>query len=486
MAFQRFHALLTLSAVSAALLSTGCGSAGYGDFGITPGGAQDMRLAREIIEDGGIPTADQFTAEGLFSEHDLPLPGDACDQDLCPRAAAALMHPVDGRGARALVQLGFATRHGESFRRAPLNVAVAVDVSGSMSGEKMSSVRTALHAMVEQLGDEDRMSLIKFSSTASRVAAPTIMNAGGRGSMHDKIDRLSAGGGTDIEAGFLKATTNVERNAGEPGVEDRVMVFTDAQPNIGATSTHSFMEIARDNADAGIGLSVFGVGLDLGSELATRISEVRGGNSFYLSDGEAIASVFDEDFDTIVSPVAYDLRFSLVPNELFRFDVAYGVPDADPSGAVDFSVATAFLSNRGGAMAVVLDGPILEGQSEQRLGTISIQYETVDGVEVQDAVDITWRGGDAINSETVQADHAGVAKLAGLVDEFLALRAAASTCEGASASAAEAVVGEAEQRLRMLSIATNDAPLENEARLMEQLAQNLVDGGSCHDGYGVW
>ena len=59
-----------------------------GDFGATQGGVQDMGLARELIASGRVPPAEAFVVEGMFSEHDLGLTGEACARTLCLRGAA--------------------------------------------------------------------------------------------------------------------------------------------------------------------------------------------------------------------------------------------------------------------------------------------------------------------------------------------------------------------------------------------------------------
>src|SRR5262245_47999639 len=88
---------------------TGCESsgafAGAADLGVSPGGSEDNAYAREIIENGGIPRREHFSAEGIFSEHDLPLSGgEECAEILCPVAAATPFSPIDGSGPQALVQ----------------------------------------------------------------------------------------------------------------------------------------------------------------------------------------------------------------------------------------------------------------------------------------------------------------------------------------------------------------------------------------------
>ena len=264
-----------------ALLSTfclaACGDSGFGGagLGVTPGGSQDIEYARELIEQGQIPTQTMFTAEGLFSQHDLPFTaGESCEQLLCPRATVSTIDPVDESGDELLVQLGFATGlDAESFERQPLNLSVAVDISGSMADGKLESLKDALRVMTEQLNSGDRVSLIAFDDKADRRLKPTVMDASGRAKLLDRIDALQTRGGTNIEAGLELAYDQVSPEAGAAGVEDRVMLMTDAQPNVGATGLDSFMGMARFYAESDIGISVFGVGLDLGAELAQGISE---------------------------------------------------------------------------------------------------------------------------------------------------------------------------------------------------------------------
>lgn len=56
-----------------------------GDFGATPGGVQNMGLARELVANAQVPPPEAFVVEGMFSEHDLPVAGPPCAQLLCLR-----------------------------------------------------------------------------------------------------------------------------------------------------------------------------------------------------------------------------------------------------------------------------------------------------------------------------------------------------------------------------------------------------------------
>ncbi len=481
------RALTRLTGV--ALLSTlglaGCGDAGYygaGDLGVTPGGSQDIEYARELIGQGQIPAHSAFTAEGLLSQHDLPFTaGEECEQLLCPRATVSTVDPVDQRGEGMLIQLGFATGlDAESFERQPLNLSVAVDISGSMADGKLESLKDALRVMTEQLDSGDTVSLVAFDDEADRRLKPTVMNASGRGELLKQIDKLETRGGTNIEAGFALAYDQVTPTAGAPGVEDRVMLMTDAQPNVGATGLDSFMGMARFYAESEIGVSVFGVGLDLGAELAQGISEVRGGNYFFLADNDAIARVFDEEFDYMVSPLAYDFEVQITSVPGFSFEQAYGAPLDQPGEAVDFGASTLFLSKRGGGIGVLVrtseEAPLPEDAADLARFKLSYLPNGADEPVLSD-VPIRWEMGANYTSSFHRADDLGVFKMAALIDEYLALIGAADYCAGSLPQPdAIARIEAAAERLGELSTELADAPLAEERDLMLALRDNVADG----------
>ncbi len=468
-----------------AAAQTGCSdvAASMGAPGVTPGGTQDMRYARTIIESGGIPAAEHFTAEGLFSEHDLPLSGDECDELLCPRAAASWVDPVGPLEGQALVQLGFGTNIGEDFQRRPLRLAVAVDISGSMTGGKLDSVKDALQVMVDQLDEGDELALVVFDDAADLIRGMTVMDQAGRDKLSDDIAGLETDGGTSIEDGLRLAYDQVAPIAGEYGIEDRVFLMTDAQPNVGATDLGSFMGMARFYAEADIGLSVFGVGLDLGSELAQEMSTVRGGNYFYLADDEAIATVFDDEFDYMVTPVAYDLEVVVQSAPGLEFGSAFGAPLDQPGPQVDFGASTLFLSARNGGIGMTLvgdDGVPLDAEGPLDLATFHLAYEPVDGDGVVESeLEVSWQGGAEIAEQATLADDLGVYKMAVLVDEYMALLAGAEFCTGVI-NGPEALdrIAEARDRLDGVAVHLGDGPLEEEVTLMDQLAANVSDGAA--------
>lgn len=434
--------------------------------GVTAGGSQDITLARELIGQGLIPDQEHYTAEGLLSEHDLPLSEAACESVLCPQADASLYAPADGGEGGLLVQLGFGTSITlENFERPDLDLVAVVDISGSMSGE-MPTVREALLAMVDQLDKDDHMSLVLYGNRAKTEMDRTRMNRAGREAMVEKIRAIKTGGSTDMESGMVEGYAQLQLNSGQ---SHRMLVFSDAQPNTGVTEQSQFLKLVRSRSEKGVGTTLFGVGWDMGSELADALSKVEGGSYHFLTAGE-LDRLFVEEFDFLVSPVAYDLSVTVSPCSESTLSGVYGAPVDGRD--ISLGASTLFLSSRSGGMGALFTLPP-EVDTEE-IATMALRYRPVGSESYKEhTLTVGWEGGAYIED----ADGLGVYKMTGLIDEYRALLAASRFCDGMlSKAAALASIDAASARLLAQSDAIGDAPLADEAALLDALRVNVEAG----------
>jgi Ca-activated chloride channel family protein len=367
------------------------------EFGATPGGAQDIGYFRDRVAAGEIPLPEVFTPEGLFSEHDLPLAtGSTCTQTFCAEARAMPATIGAQSDVEFLAQLGFSSGlDPRTFRRAPLNLVAVVDRSGSMSGRPLELVQASLREVVDQLGPDDRISLVGYDSTAHVMLQPTTI------AHRKQIDRaiagLVSGGSTAMEDGLRVGFELAE--LAEGGTKpfqgsSRVMLFTDERPNVGRTDAESFMSMARAASRNGIGLTTIGVSTHFGAELAQEISSVRGGNLFFFADIESMQAKFADEFDTMVTELAYDLNLEIAPAPGMKIGGVYGVPGSAlvwRGDTIVLDVETIFLSRRKGAIYVGLmrDGdanlPPSKLAPGDVIGRVALAYEdAADGKTRQD------------------------------------------------------------------------------------------------------
>jgi Ca-activated chloride channel homolog len=466
-----------LSALVAVFVLAGCGVPGTGSFdsaGATPGGAQDIGLARTKIARGQVPLPEDFVAEGLYSEHDLPLAGPACDQALCLRTAVGIAPAIDTGRREVFVQVGFSSQvDPSSFHRKPLDVALVIDHSGSMGGEPMEAVKEAARKLVEKLDENDTFSLVMFDDDVDTLVPQT--TAGDREALMRAIDTIKAEGSTCIECGLREGYKQLATQPFEASRARRLFLFTDAMPNVGSTGEGEFMDLLRSNSEQGRDTTIFGVNVVFGQQLVTKISAVRGSNSFFLSDAKRTRKVFDEDFDFLVTPIAYDLHLELTPSEGFHVAAVYGVPGVDPgANSAGLDVATVFLSRRRGAIVVRLSGDG-EVQPGQPVVTNDFSFQTVQG-EAPPALTLTakYEGSEPLLSTSNWYSQRTVRKAVALTNFILGARQACEHWKNGEKAAAREVADRTAALVQAEAEALADDPLRTEAELAHSLAELIV------------
>ena len=222
---------------------------------------------------------------------------------------ALATHRVDGEDGYFMLTLSPGRSQGTP---APRDVAVVVDTSGSMSGEKMEQARQALHRLLGTLNPADRFRLIAFSN-AVRAQRPG-WTAATRPNVEDArtwVDALSASGGTNI-AGALEEAFRASAGDGRLPV---TIFITDGQPTVGETNPDRIaasVEASRKDAR----IFAFGVGYDLHTYLIERVAAAGRGTVEYVEPGENVESAVGSLAAKISHPVLVDLAFGASPVKL--------------------------------------------------------------------------------------------------------------------------------------------------------------------------
>lgn len=362
-----------------------------GELSVTPGGAQDIAFFRDRVMAGEIPHPSVFTAEGLLSEHDLPLESAApCHALICVTGQATDARLLVQPEVRYLAQLGFGSGlTAEGFRRDDLHIVAVVDKSGSMAGQ-LPLVQQSLRAVLRQLRPTDELSIVLYGDRSHIHLAPTPAKRGQE--IEQAIDGIVSAGSTNMEEGLAVGFALAADHQMAFRGTTRVMLFTDERPNVGNTDAASFMGMAERASRAGIGMTTIGVGVQFGAELATKISSVRGGTLYFFPDAQQMTQRFEEDFDTMVTEMAWDVVLRIEPAPGTKVAGVYGIPGDllawGKDGSLQVGIATLFLSKRKGAIFVAYAPTGAEGLPRPvvplgaPVGSVSLSYLQRDGKRV--------------------------------------------------------------------------------------------------------
>ncbi|HYT04323.1 MAG TPA: VIT domain-containing protein, partial [Gemmatimonadales bacterium] len=228
-------------------------------------------------------------------------------------------HPVGEDGYFMLLLAPGRTAQTVTLHR---DVVAVLDVSGSMSGEKLDQAKAALVQLLGTLRAEDRFRLITFSSDVRRYAPA--WTEGSTEHIRDAqqwVRTISAGGGTNI-AGALAEAFATSPAEGALGV---VVFLTDGMPTVGETDP----ERIADQADRGRGafrVIAFGIGYDVNTYVLERLTERARGVAEYIRPGGDIEQAVSALAAKISSPVLTDLALRADGVELYDLQ-PQGLPD---------------------------------------------------------------------------------------------------------------------------------------------------------------
>jgi Ca-activated chloride channel family protein len=456
----------------------GCSASDAASTGATPGGAQDEALANEKIEEGIVPNAEDITVEGELASQDLPLEGTECKKTLCISSAYAIAPTLGSTQSAVFVQMGFNSGIDENtFERNPLNLSVVVDRSGSMAGEKIAAVKTALSRLVNQLNESDRLSIVLFDDRVEVLQPSTLVAE--KTDILAKISRIYERGSTNLSDGLKEGFSQVEKYSAIHGVSDRVIVFTDARANAGSTDTASFISQAKAAAEKEVGLTVFGVGIDLNQELVLAISNLRGGNYAYLSDADRVSTVFDKDFGYLVTPLAYDLKFILKPAEGFSVKTVYGFPSWDTANSdVEIDVATLFLSRGHGAIVARLEPTGAWPHGSTPLSSLNLEYVPTGGIELEnEVVETLYDQEKPLSNTTLFYSQNGVRRTVAYVNAALGMKEGCARYWDGRHEEAITLLDDTHALLVDEASAAEDSNLTVEAERVLRLRENMVNEG---------
>src|SRR5258705_4981246 len=212
-------------------------------------------------------------------------------------------HPAGEDGYFMLLLAPGAAAQTDALRR---DLVAVIDVSGSMSGEKIAQAKLALTQLIGSLRENDRFRLVAFSGGVRRYAPGwTSATAANRGDAANWIRSLEAEGGTNI-AGALSEAFAEAPDAEALGV---VVFLTDGQPSVGENDPERIAERAEQGRGR-FRVFSFGVGDDVNTYLLDRLTERARGTTEYVRPGENIERALGALAPKVASPVLTDLALS--------------------------------------------------------------------------------------------------------------------------------------------------------------------------------
>lgn len=346
--------------------------------------------------------------------------------------------------------------------RRNLNLALVIDRSGSMAGYPLHHALEAASSVIDQLTADDRLSVVVYDDHVDTVIPSQAV--GDRADLKAQIQRVRAGGLTNLSGGWLKGCEQVKAEFDRNKV-NRVLLLTDGHANMGIQDPKVLTATSQQKAEEGIITTTLGFAQGFNEDLLISMARAAQGNFYFIQSVDDAADVFGIELESLRAVVGQNLQVTIA--------LAPGVTILD-------TLSLAQVSQNAQGQTVINLGEIYE--NEDKLLGLSLSIDA-GKVGTQPLMTLAYSA-DVIEKDVIQAiaGQATVEATVGTIDEAAAAVGSAITLELTYLTIAKAKETaltlaeqgnstEAEQTLRQLIQQLRDQGLNENFEIAEEIDQ---------------
>ncbi len=223
------------------------------------------------------------------------------------KSAMLLGHP---NKINALVKVQVNNHCRPDDEQVPINLAIVIDRSGSMSGASLDQAKLCAELIVDGLRPIDTLAIIAFSNEVDEVWP--IQPVTNKAEIKKQIQSIHATGDTNLHGGWLEGVAQLV-NVHEEGSLSRVIVLSDGLANKGELSLDEITRQCQRMAATGITTSTCGVGERFSERFLTAMAESGEGNSYYGELAEDLSDTFLEELSLLKHTYAKEVVLKVNP-----------------------------------------------------------------------------------------------------------------------------------------------------------------------------
>ena len=212
----------------------------------------------------------------------------------------------------------------ERMTELPVNIALVLDCSTSMQGERLNVLKATSIELIRQLRIQDMISVVTFNDRAETIL-PATTQANSLKNI-SRVRSLQTRGGTELYQGIRSGFSEVQKNL-SPYYVNHVILITDGHTY---GDEADCLKLAKDAANQNIGISCFGIGGKWNDSFLENIANITGGSCFYVSDPRDIRTFLQEKFNSLGQVLVEGIQLNLHEGPGVKLTYAFRVhPEAN-------------------------------------------------------------------------------------------------------------------------------------------------------------
>ena len=197
--------------------------------------------------------------------------------------------------------------------RQPICVIPVIDVSGSMSGDKLDYAKKSVMKLIDHLAPGDFCGIAAFASGVYPVAEPREMTQAQKDALKEKVGSLHAMDMTNFAGGMRQSIEWANTMDLSDKYVLRVIMFTDGIANVGECWGRDLIRLLKAIRGKTT-LSAFGYGSDCDQELLADLAKEGEGNYTFVQNPDDALSAFAKELGGLLSRYAQDITIEVEPN----------------------------------------------------------------------------------------------------------------------------------------------------------------------------
>lgn len=267
---------------------------------------------RRFLNQGQLPPADAVRIEELINyfNYSDAAPAKSLEEGGDPFAVHMAQATAPWNPQHRLLRVALQGYEMPWAERPASNLVFLLDVSGSMNNaNKLPLVKEAMQMLTQRLDERDRVAIVVYAGASGLVLPSTTAN--NTETIEHALNNLSAGGSTNAGAGIDLAYKLAREHFIEDG-NNRVILCTDGDFNVGQTNRTELTTIAGEQAEAGVSLTILGFGMgNFKDDILEDLSNKGKGSYAYIDSRAEARKVFLEDLASNIFKIAKDVKIQV-------------------------------------------------------------------------------------------------------------------------------------------------------------------------------
>ena len=192
--------------------------------------------------------------------------------------------------------------------KTPFNLALVLDRSGSMQGQKLDFAKKAVEEVVSNLRISDLLHFVIYDTTVETVFENGDLKK--KDQLLQRIKKVQSANSTFLSGGLLQGADLVQKYLSKDK-SNRIFIFSDGLANVGIKSLEDLTNVAKQINGKGINITSFGIGEDFDEDIMQNLAVHGKGDYFFIDQADRIPNIVDEAIEGLLGLVLSNVELKL-------------------------------------------------------------------------------------------------------------------------------------------------------------------------------